>query len=338
MFKDFFILLGTFFVFDVLKFYYKYFTRPNPLPGPIPLPYIGNAFQILYTLLKAKIYQFDLGEYARLQAEKYGDISEVYLGNERVIYLSKAEYLEKVYSCNTNTKYFPRIILKGTKELNMNGLIFNNDYKSWKRIRKFVTQTLMSPKFLRGFTVNIQKLFEENEFRWNNDNDGEIILNLSDWTKCFTTDITISTSTGQKSYCLASSNLKESEWTDVMKESRKVKNSVETYLKSLAFFSAIPKFIRFYFPIFNYYQNYFMNNLTFLQNTILDRIKKRREQIERMSEEEKVGDDLLDILLTSNTSRDPHGWKDTEEPLTDIEIRDYIVDLTIAGSDTVLIP
>jgi len=120
-----------------------------------------------------------------------------------------------------------------------------------------------------------------------------------------------------------------------MKESRQVKKSVEIYFKSLAFFSVIPKFIRIYFPIFSHYQNYFMNNLTFLRNTILDRIKKRREQFERMSGEEKVGDDLLNMLLTSNTSRDPHGWKDTEEPLTDIEIRDYIVDLTITGSDTV---
>jgi len=186
MFKKIFTLLGAFFVFNVLKFHYKYFTRPNPLPGPIPLPYIGNAFQILYTLFKAKIYQFDLGEYARLQAKKYGDVSEVYLGNDRVIYLSIADYLENIYSRNVNTKYFPRIILNGTKEINTNGLIFNNDRKSWKRNRKFVIQILMPPKFLRRFTVIIQKLFEENEFRWNDDDDDEIILNLSDWTNCFT--------------------------------------------------------------------------------------------------------------------------------------------------------
>ena len=90
-------------IIDILRFYYKYFTRPNPLPGPIPLPYVGNAFQILYTLFKEGIYQFDLGEYARLQVAKYGEISEVYQGNTRLIYLSRVEYLEKIYSSNTNT-------------------------------------------------------------------------------------------------------------------------------------------------------------------------------------------------------------------------------------------
>src|ERR1044071_6259414 len=107
LFKEIFTLIGIFLVFDISKFYYRYLTRPNPLPGPVPLPYVGNAFQILYTLFKAGIYQFDFGEYSRIQAEYYGDLSEMYQGNERIIYVSKAEYLEKIYSPNTDTKYFP---------------------------------------------------------------------------------------------------------------------------------------------------------------------------------------------------------------------------------------
>src|SRR5687768_8309127 len=129
--KEFFNLLGIFLIFNFLKFYYKYFTRSNPLPGPIPLPYIGNAIQIIFTLFKAGIHQMDLGEYARLQAEKYGDLSELYKGNTRIIYLSKAEYLEKIYLQNTDTIYFRRTVVNGVKELNVNGLIFNNDRKSW---------------------------------------------------------------------------------------------------------------------------------------------------------------------------------------------------------------
>src|ERR1044072_312149 len=98
-----------------------------------------------------------------------------------------------------------------------------------------------------------------------------------------------------------------------MKESREI---YELFFKSLAFFSFFPNFIRPHFPIFSYYQNYFMKNLNFLQNKFLDRIKKRKNQIEQMSGREKVGDDLLDILLTVNTSRDPHGYEinDTDKP------------------------
>ncbi|CAG8731141.1 4282_t:CDS:1, partial [Funneliformis caledonium] len=135
-----------------------YVTRQSPLPGPFPLPYIGNALQILYMNFKEGNYQFDLGEYARMQVEKYGHISEVYQGSTRVIYLSKAEYLEKVYVPNSNSNYFARPDINGVSEVNaVHGLFFNNDFKSWKRIRKFVSQSLMSPRFIREFTSTIQQ-------------------------------------------------------------------------------------------------------------------------------------------------------------------------------------
>jgi len=338
-FNEFLTLLGAILTLEIVRFYYKYLTRPNPLPGPIPLPYIGNLLQILYTNFQAGIYRLDFGEYAGLQVEKYGRLSEVYLGNERAIYLSRAEDLEKPYLPKTDTKCFRRMISEGTKEFGLNGLVLNNEYQSWKRNRKFVTQLLMSPKFLRGFTITVQKFFESGGSGRNLNDDHEMILNLSDWVKCFTTDIAISTAVGEISSCFSTSDLKESEWTKDMKESRDILKAVRLFLESLKFFGFIPRFVRVYFPFFSHYQKLYMNNLISLQKRIIDKIKKRRKEIEQISEEEMVGDDMLDILLTTNTPRDPHGWEndDTQEPLTDVEIRDIIMDLIVAGSDTVFI-
>ena len=180
-FNEFLTLLGAILILEFVRFYYKYLTRPNPLPGPIPLPYIGNILQILYTHFQAGIYRFDFGEYAGLQVKKYGRLSEVYLGNERAICLSRAEDLEKPYLPKTDTKCFRRLTWEGTKEFGLNGLVLNNEYQSWKRNRKFVTQLLMSPKFLRGFTITVQKFFESGGSGRNLNDDHEMILNLSDW-------------------------------------------------------------------------------------------------------------------------------------------------------------
>jgi len=337
IFGEIIILLEIFIVIYIVNYYYRYFTRPNPLPGPFPLPYIGSSFQILYKLFKAGRYQFDLGLYAKLQAEEYGEISEMYQGSLRSIFLNKSEFLEKVYLANTNTSYFIRPVANGMNEFDVgHGTIFNNDRKSWKRFRKYISQSLMSPKFLRGLTITVQQLFEENEYRLN-DHDDQRIINLTNWTKYFLKDLSKEIITGQKGCCLASLNLKESKWTKEMKEARESIISVELYLRSLAFITTVPKFIRYYVPIFNSYNDTFMENLTSFQKKTLYRIKERREQIEKMSK--KVGSDLLDILLTVGTPRDPNFEKthndDREKPLTDIEIRDNMLDLTIAGSDSV---
>ena len=43
--SDAFNLLMVIMVTYVTHYYYHYFTRPNPLPGPFPLPILGNVHQ-----------------------------------------------------------------------------------------------------------------------------------------------------------------------------------------------------------------------------------------------------------------------------------------------------
>ena len=163
-----------------------------------------------------------------------------------------------------------------------------------------------------------------------NDHDDQRIINLTNWTKYFLKDLSKEIITGQKGCCLASLNLKESKWTNEMKEARGSLKGIELFFRSITFFTSVPKFVRHYFPIFNSYHNYFLNSLTSFQNEILCKIKERREQIEQTSG--NVGFNLLDTLLTVGTPRDPNfDHNDTDEPLTDLELRDNIFDLTIAG-------
>ncbi|CAG8732985.1 7379_t:CDS:1, partial [Funneliformis mosseae] len=78
----------------VLRYYYNYFTRKNPLPGPIPFPFVGNLLQL----------GLDIPKVARHLDLKYGNISEAYFGSQRSIFVSGLDCVEKICSPNTSIK------------------------------------------------------------------------------------------------------------------------------------------------------------------------------------------------------------------------------------------
>src|SRR5438067_13763632 len=93
--SDLFYLL-IFFVFNyVIRYYFIYFTRPNPLPGPFPLPFFGNAHQSI---------GFGLNEWLLSLHKKYGDMYEVDLG-QRMIILCRADLIENMNNPSPKTKY-----------------------------------------------------------------------------------------------------------------------------------------------------------------------------------------------------------------------------------------
>src|SRR3954468_12662880 len=81
-------IIPTLIIAYIFKFYYSWYTRENPIPGPIPLPLIGNLHQI----------GRDLGKEAIKLQKKYGDIFEVMFGSTRIIFISRAELMEKICS------------------------------------------------------------------------------------------------------------------------------------------------------------------------------------------------------------------------------------------------
>src|SRR6266480_1421914 len=93
---NFFVSLFSFLIIYIAHYYFKYFTRPNPLPGPFPLPIIGN------------LYLFKLDDYSRYAKhchEKYGDLFEIYLGGKRQIFIGRLDVFDKLLNSSSKTNF-----------------------------------------------------------------------------------------------------------------------------------------------------------------------------------------------------------------------------------------
>src|SRR2546423_9951108 len=82
----------------VAVFYYRYFTRPSPLSGPIPLPIVGNVLQ----------YPGDAGRWLGQLRQIYGDIFEIYVGTTRTVCLCRADLIEKLTSSSSTSNFHLR--------------------------------------------------------------------------------------------------------------------------------------------------------------------------------------------------------------------------------------
>src|SRR3954447_16821589 len=87
MFTIFFLSIYT------IYYYYKYSKRKNPLPGPLPLPFVGNSYQLGF-LNGDKISS----EFIKELFSHYGDIFETYSFNERIIWINRIDLAEKILS------------------------------------------------------------------------------------------------------------------------------------------------------------------------------------------------------------------------------------------------
>ncbi|CAG8519636.1 13283_t:CDS:1, partial [Cetraspora pellucida] len=73
--SNFFTTLLLIIFTNIIQYYINYFIRPSKIPGPLPLPIIGNIHQIGadFTAALKKFH------------EKYGDLYEFYVGSTRMI-------------------------------------------------------------------------------------------------------------------------------------------------------------------------------------------------------------------------------------------------------------
>ncbi|XP_073679627.1 cytochrome P450 2J4-like [Garra rufa] len=104
----------------------------NMAPGPFPLPLIGNILNIGFS--------DPLGSFQRI-AEKYGDVSTLYLGNKPCVLLTgyerfKEAFVEQadIFTDRSNSPIFAKLS-KGK------GLIFSSGHM-WRQQRRFALATL----------------------------------------------------------------------------------------------------------------------------------------------------------------------------------------------------
>ncbi|KAF0385340.1 cytochrome P450 [Gigaspora margarita] len=301
---DFFIIFVFTFLGYVFRFYYKYFTRPNPFSGPLPFPFIECSY----------LYDGDTKNFFTLINKKYGDLCEYYLNGKRRILISSPECLEKILtpSSKDNTFMIRLPHSEGYEEYGMvgRGIIINHDIKKLEGYWKSLGNLNLSKDNLK------------------NENDWQIEIDMAEWVRRFTSDMIVILITGKRPYTMASyynlhSPVKVTCSNPLIEDSERFVKAFSDYLFGLHFFIYFGYFSRRYQPGIKDTVKYLLNNRDYVFETLDNIIKKRRKEIEEMPVER-------DMNQEKNITKDDISTR----PMTDVEIRGNLLDAFIAGVDT----
>ncbi|RIB30216.1 cytochrome P450 [Gigaspora rosea] len=346
---DFLILIGFSFIVYVCQFYYKYFTRPNKLPGPIPLPFLecsylltGNSKQLFMSL-----------------QEKYGDICEFYLTGSRRIVISRPDYIEKILTPSSkDTTFMLRFpYFEGLVELGVSGrgIISNHDIKSWRFNRQFFDNAVLKPSFNNEAVEWSNILTQELEKYWeslgklslSNDNlqdhEWSLETDITKWAHRFACDMITIVITGERSYSMASHHnafnpVKITHSDTVIEDSEKFIQGFKNHLAGFILFLYFNPFLRHYAPFVKDQVKATLDNRDYLFEILDTMIKKRRQEIEEMPVGTELKNDMLTSLIITNTERDVSRVNFARDnifrPMTDVEIRGNLLDSFQGGIDT----
>ncbi|CAG8537990.1 14028_t:CDS:2 [Acaulospora morrowiae] len=311
-------------------YYYKYFTRENPLPGPLPLPLIGNLFTILRDV---SIWPSEL-------QSKYGDIFEVYAGPSRKVWLCNEELAEKFLIPVIRSNFHNRINKNSDlREIGIvnTGLAYNIDYESWAFIRKFYSKSIFSPPFLKQALISTQNSFQKMENYWRTLGE-DAVQDFTQWAQNYVIDTVDIVTTSKSSNALACYYKKiSSDNTEVsdriLKESEHLSKCTRGYATSILWYRSVPKIFR-NFPGIHLFTKKLKEQVNWLRTNAINIVKNRREEIERTPEDISLTRDLLTMFLTINTTRDiTKGIADdiNDRPLSDEEIAPVFMEISLAS-------
>ncbi|CAG8820386.1 34466_t:CDS:1, partial [Racocetra persica] len=184
------IVLLTIFT-NVIQYYINYFNRPSKIPGPLPLPIIGN------------LHQFDANFTVSLKRfhEKYGDFYEFYMGSAHNIVISRPDLAEKLFrpASLKNTKFILRTSYsEGLNELDVGtkGMVFNRNIEDWVLNRRFMN-IISKPSFLRE-SINLSNKVIDQVFEyWKIIEKEGMQIDVCEWLNTVGADIVSTTATGK---------------------------------------------------------------------------------------------------------------------------------------------
>jgi hypothetical protein len=333
--NDFILLLSTILMTFVAYYYYNYFTRVNPLPGPFPFPLIGNVPQLFWKF-NGNVMKFDKYCY-----KKYGDIYEIYMGM-RIIILCRPEYLGNFLSKSAywiRFKAFADIVEElGYKE---KGITLNINFKSWTFNRHFFNQAVLSPEFTNEAIYWTNNFFNELESYWDKlflkeeiIKENKNIMDFTEWFNYYTNDIIIKLLTGEISYSMAGyfdtfNDEKSDLPSEIAKYSMRFVKALRKEFTGYVIFFVVPVFLRHHVTFFKKMANNVLQNIKFVDQKLNVIIKRRRKEIKDTPLDKPLPHDMLTSMIIKNTLRDVNLYIETGEANRTANLREGIISGTL---------
>ncbi|CAG8643023.1 5458_t:CDS:2 [Cetraspora pellucida] len=331
-----------------VQFYYKYFTRVNPLPGPIPIPLIGT-FEIFRARIDIDAWFFKL-------TKKYGQngIFELNISGNRQIVITRAEYVDKFMSSakenlKKNLNRTPNNGLIKLFDLDCKGVALNYDYNSWKFNRQIFSHAFKIACYSDETVKIINNLFEEMIDYWinlRNPNENSAIIDAAAWMLRYTNDFISIITTGNRTFAIKNYHhkLKTNEVTKEVMESEKFIEYISNFLgdNQIIF---IQKHLRL-LPFVNGRVNKMANILNYINKKLQEGIRKRRKEVGILInnsnfDPSQLKNDLLTSMIIANTPYETKPQKNVDpsllRPMTDDEIRGIVFDSFTGGTESKLL-
>ncbi|CAH1759312.1 2618_t:CDS:2 [Entrophospora sp. SA101] len=338
---DIYIALFSIISLYIIRFYYKHFTRVNPLPGPIPIPLIGSL----------AIFKEDIDDWFHELNKGYGKegIYEVNIAGNRQIVITRAEHIDKFLVSSIHSGHLMRTANNGLLDLfdlENKGVGLNHDFNHWKFNSSMFSQGVMPLSFTPKPSKYANALFEEMSGYWMDlkpKDDVSTVVDIATWMRRFTCDFISLLTTEKQSSTIHYyyRKLKNETPTKEMIESEEFIESINTFVSDNQIMF-VPKMIKDLPFIKNRVEKLLANNYMFygrLKNIVIKRRKELEKNINNDNDYLKTKQlDLLTSLIVVNTPYDTRPQKNVNpallRPMTDDEIRGVMFDAFVAGTDT----
>lgn len=278
--------------------------------------------------------------------KKYGDLYEFYMGNSRVIVISRPDLIEKVWSPSSikTTKFIWRTSYsEGIDELDLGtkGMVLNRNIEVWALNRKFMS-TISAPSFLRESIKLSNKIIDEIFDYWKIIEKKGMKIDFSKWSDALGADIVATSATGKRMISTAelfddlNIDNEKSKIKGTWQNGSKFTKAIHLYNQSMSFMMLLPTSFRRNIPFVKDLNKNFLDNKDWISQELNRIISERREEIENTPLDQPLEPNILTLLLTTNTERDLDKVSvgKFDRPLTDDEAKSIIREVFTGGLDT----